>query len=205
MNEFIVVRVVKHAVSDTVLVDEVRDLPLFQDDFNYLFELLFHLGSYTVDVDEEVLVLEVGAGEAEEEAAEGKVHSGLVKVVEEIDEATVALYLAFVLIVLVHVPFARVQDLLAQRLRLVHQGLQVLIVVHPVVLCQPFVVLQNQQFLVRLAQGLLQRHQRHILLLKHPLLLLHQILVFIDVVVLLPLEVLILVLDPIIAVLFQIS
>ncbi len=55
--------------------------------------VLLGLGVETVDVDQEMFALEVGASEIEEEGPEGEIPSGLILCVKCIDELGVILYL----------------------------------------------------------------------------------------------------------------
>ena len=128
-----------------------------------------------MDVDQQELVLEVGAGEVEEESAEREVYLGLVVEIQVVYELPVGLDLPPVLVVLILL--LRRQQLVADQLRLRQHLAQVLVPVGAAVLCQQPMPLQPHDFLVGLAEGLLQRQQRSVLFFEHAFLLVEEVLI----------------------------
>lgn len=59
MNKLIVIRVIKHAVSNTILIDKLGDFLLPKDQLNNLFKLSLHLMLCAMDVDKQIFILEV--------------------------------------------------------------------------------------------------------------------------------------------------
>jgi len=168
-----------------LLIDELGDFLLPQYQFHDFFELVLHLRSGRVDVDEQELVFEVGPGEVEEEGTEGEVDDGFVVLIEVVDELTVVVDLPAALVVLGLIALVSLQDFVADCLGFGHEQPKVLVAMGRTVLGQEFVILEGQNLPVRLTEGLLKRQQRDILFLEHLLLLLEQILVLIFILVLL--------------------
>lgn len=57
MDDFIVVTVIEHTVSDAVFIDKLGDFLLLEDKFNEFLELRLAFGSYVVQVDQQELSL----------------------------------------------------------------------------------------------------------------------------------------------------
>jgi len=127
LYNFIIIRIVKHAIGNTVFVNEFGNFLLSEDELHDFFKFILHLWLNSMDINKQVFIFEISFGQIEKESSKSKVNIGFVVLVEIVYKLTVIFDLPSVLDKLIFILFIRFKDFLANLFRLFHKHIKIFI------------------------------------------------------------------------------
>lgn len=121
LQSLIIIRIIKHSINNTVLVDKFSDLFLLEYKLENLFEFIISFRIHTMNINKKMLSFKICSRQIQEECTKGKVYPRLVIFIKGIDKVPIILDPLPAFVIFLLLLGAGLQDIFAYLFGLVHK------------------------------------------------------------------------------------